>query len=331
MALLNAKRFLTQLEEEAAYRRVISTLLEGVAAHALNLDSDAHLNFCERIGATRRALVAETTVEALLVDAGAAVQAIGDYTREMNCLLRAQDAEMQNMSAMLTGRVAERVSPQPETTDDSSERATPMEDASSGEARVRVYKLTTREGAQRPTPEEDQSQGALHKPVSREKITRRHLSLDPITGLPGHTLAQAQFLSALRTGEPRLVGVFVLDSAQRITLRFGPAMGEEVMRSLKQHLAGLLEASDRMFRWPGPAIVALLTRTDPPERIRARLRRLLEQPIERTFDINSRSVLIPLSIAWSVFVLSPPLAEVNRQIGDFILGRGYRDEEPVPA
>jgi hypothetical protein len=86
-----------------------------------------------------------------------------------------------------------------------------------------------------------------------------------------------------------------------------------------------------MFRWPGPAIVALLASTEPFERVRARLKRFLEKPIERTFDINGRSVLIPLSIAWSVFALSSPLAVPNRQIHDFIAGQGYRDEDPISA
>src|ERR1039458_10809635 len=81
MALLSVKRFLTQLEEEAAYRRVISMLLEAVATHALNLDGDACRSFRERIGEVRLAMTSETTVEELLGDAGAAVQAIGDYAR----------------------------------------------------------------------------------------------------------------------------------------------------------------------------------------------------------------------------------------------------------
>src|ERR1035438_10107371 len=87
MALLSVKRFLTQLEEEAAYRRVISMLLEAVATHALNLDGDACRSFRERIGEVRLAMTSETTVEELLGDAGAAVQAIGDYARETSSLI----------------------------------------------------------------------------------------------------------------------------------------------------------------------------------------------------------------------------------------------------
>ena len=95
--------------------------------------------------------------------------------------------------------------------------------------------------------------------------------------------------------------------------------------------SGMSQSGYRMFRWPGPAVVALLTSTEPFDRIRSRMKRFLEKPIERDFDVNGRSVLIPLSIAWSVFPLSLPLAAVNRQIHDFIAGQGYRDEDPIPA
>lgn len=337
MALLSVKRFLTQLEEEAAYRKVISMLLEGVATHALNLDRDACRSFCERIGEIRRALASETTVESLLVDAGAAVQAIGDYARETNRLMQTQGVEMQTMIAMLAGSsadiggVAGRASAPPQKIGNGMERAAAVEDASSLEARPQASLDDMQEDAKRPKAEPDQMVEALRRDVSRKQATSRNLGLDPVTELPWETAAQTQFLSALRAGEQKHVAVFVLGSAQRINLRFGRAAGDEVIRALKQYLAGRLESGDRMFRWPGPAIVALLASTEPFERVRARLKRFLEKPIERTFDINGRSVLIPLSIAWSVFALSSPLAVPNRQIHDFIAGQGYRDEDPISA
>jgi GGDEF domain-containing protein len=125
--------------------------------------------------------------------------------------------------------------------------------------------------------------------------------------------------------------VFVLESAQRINLRFGREAGDKVIRELKEYIAGQLQPGDRMFRWPGPAVVALLASADPFDRVRNRLKRFLEKPIELTLDFNGRSVLIPLTIAWSVFAVSMPLAGLNRQIHDFIAGQGYRDEDPIPA
>ena len=337
MALLSVKRFLTQLEEEAAYRRAISMLLEGVSAHALNLDRDARRSFCERIGEIRLAMASETTVEDLLTDAGAAVQAMGDYARETNRLMQIQGVEMQSMIALLaaspTGAagVGERALTPLQKTGDRQERAAAADEASAPEVRLREYVGNVREDAKPQEPESDRRVEALQRQVSRKPEPSRNLGLDPITELPCETVAQAQFLAALKSGGQKHVAVFVLGSAQRINLRFGRAAGDEVIRALKQYLAGRLDSGDRMFRWPGPAIVALLSSTEPFERVRARLKRFLEKPIERTFDINGRSVLIPLSIVWSVFELSLPLAVPNRQIHDFIAGQGYRDEDPIPA
>ena len=337
MALLGVKRFLTQLEEEAAYRRVISMLLEAVAAHALNLDGDACRSFRERIGEVRLAMTSETTVEELLGDAGAAVQAIGDYARETSRLVDAQGVEMQNTIAMIAatsadmGGVGRRALAPLLKIGDGAERAAAVEDASALKARLQQCLGGIREEAKQPKAGSDQMVEALRREVPGKQESSRNAGLDPVTDLPWEIAAQAQFLSAVRTGEQKHVAVFVLGSAQRINLRFGRAAGDEVIRALKQYLAGRLESGDRMFRWPGPAIVALLASKEPFERVRARLKRFLEKPIERTFDINGRSVLIPLSIAWSVFALSLPLAVPNRQIHDFIAGQGYRDEDPISA
>jgi len=335
MALLSVKRFLTQLEEEAAYRKVISMLLEGVATHALNLDRDACRSFCERIGEIRRALASETTVESLLVDAGAAVQAIGDYARETNRLMQTQGVEMQTMIAMLAGSsadiggVAGRASAPPQKIGNGMERAAAVEDASSLEARPQASLDDMQEDSKRPKAEPDQMVEALRRDVSRKQATSRNLGLDPVTELPWETAAQTQFLSALRAGEQKHVAVFVLGSAQRINLRFGRAAGDEVIRALKQYLAGRLESGDRMFRWSGPAIVALMASGEPIDRVRARLNRFLDKPIQQRFDSERGPESVPLSIAWSVFPLCSPLAVANRQIHEFVASQGYGDEGSI--
>jgi GGDEF domain-containing protein len=336
MALLGVKRFLTQLEEEAAYRRVISMLLEGVATHALDLDRDACRTFRERIAEIRQTLASDTTVEALLANAGTAVQAIGNYARETDRLLQTQSVETQNVIATLARKSADvesvggLASPL-QNTGNRLERSAAAEDASTRKARPQERSGDIQEDAKRQKAEPGQAAQALYPEVSRKPEPLRSQGIDPVTELPCESVAHAQFLSAIRSGEQKHVAVFVLGSAQRINLRFGRAAGDEVIRELKRYLAGQLDSGDRMFRWPGPAIVALLARAEPFERVRARLKRFLEKPIERTFDINGRSVLIPLSIAWSVFALSLPLAVPNRQIHDFIAGQGYRDEDPISA
>ncbi len=331
MALVSIKRLLAKSEEDAAYRRVISMLLEGVSTHALPLDREACRDFRRRIGEIRQSMAVETAVETLLGNAGAAVQVIGDYARETSRMVKAQGAEMQDMITMLArtvvdiGGVSGRAVARLQKIGDELEHAAAVEDVFTLKARLQDCLSAIREAAKQQKAESDHMVRALRQEISCKQ------GLDPITELPSEIAAQGQFLSALRTGEQKHVAVFVLGSARHINLRFGRAAGDDVVRALKKYLAGQLESGDRMFRWSGPAIVALLASTEPFERVRARLKRFLDKPIERTFDVNGRSVLIPLTVAWSVFALSPPLADIHRQIHDFIAGQGYRDEDPIPA
>ena len=323
MALMSGRRYLTPLEEEATYRRVVSMLLDGVAANAVNVDAEAFEGFRQRLGTLRQAMASETTVESLMSHAAAAVKAFGDYARETNGMLDTQTEEMQNTIASLSSRPAAAAG--------NGGLAAAEHGASSPGAHLHEASGGAPQGVARQKEEPDQLTQAPSLEATRRQEHSRSLELDPVTELPCEAAARAQFLPAVHSGELRHVVVFVLGSAQRINLRFGRSTGDAVVRELKQYVAAQLQPGDRMFRWPGPAVVALLASTEPFDRIRARMKRFLEKPIERDFDVNGRSVLIPLSIAWSVFPLSLPLAGVNRQIHDFIAGQGYRDEDPIPA
>lgn len=337
MAFVSIKRFLAQAEAEAAYLNVIGTLLDGVAANALELDRAACGRFRKLIGEIRAGMSADASFETMLDDSSAAVQAIGDYARETARLVHAQGAEMRNMIAMLAttvvdiGGVGGRAVTRLQTIGDELERAVAVQDVATLKTRLQLCLGDIRQAAKQQQAESTQMVQALRREISRKQEAGHIIGLDLITDLPGEAVAQAQFLDALRTGERNHVAVFVLCSVQRINLRFGRSTGDEAVRALKQYLADQLSPADHMFRWPGPALVALLAGNDPFDRVSARLKRLLEKPIERTFEVDGHAVRIPLSVAWSVFALSPSIENLNRQIHDFVASQGIHDEELVPA
>jgi GGDEF domain-containing protein len=337
MALMSVKRYLTQMEEEAAYRRLVSMLLDAVATNALNLDREACRSYCERIGELRQEMASDTTVESLMSHAAAAAQAIGEYAQETNRLLHSQIEELQNTIATLAqasanaGGSDKRIGAPQSTIGAGLGRVAVAQSISMLKASLHESLSGIREETTQQRAELDHLAQALRAEISHQQESSPSSDLDPVTELPCEAAARAQFLAALHSGEQKHVAVFVLGSAQRINLRFGRAAGDEVVRELKRYVAGQLQPGDGMFRWPGPAIVALLATAEPFDKVRTRMKRFLEKPIERDFDINGRSVLIPLSIAWSVYPVSLPLAGLNRQIHDFIAGRGYRDEDPIPA
>jgi GGDEF domain-containing protein len=337
MAFLSIKRFLAQAEAEAAYLNVIRTLLDGVSANALELDHTACGKFRGLIGEVRAGMNAEASFETMLDNSSAAARAIGEYARETARLVHAQGAEMRNMIAMLAttvvdiGGVGGRAIARLQTIGDELERSVAMQDVATLKTRLQLCLGDIRQAARQQQAESTQMVQALRREISRTQEAGHIIGLDLITDLPGEAVAQAQFLDALRTGVRNHVAVFVLCGVQRINLRFGRSTGDDVVRAFKQYLADQLSPADHMFRWPGPALVALLAGTDPLDRVSARLKRLLEKPIEPTFDVDGHAVRIPLSVAWSVFALSPSIENLNRQIHDFVASQGIHDEELVPA
>jgi GGDEF domain-containing protein len=320
-------------DEEAACRQVISILLEGIATHALDLDRDARRNFRERIGEIRRGMNAGASAGTLIENAGLAERAIGDYARQTTRLVRSQGAEMQNMIAMLTrvvsdiGGVGGRAMARLRKIGDDLERVAALVGVSTLKGRLRDCLADIRTEAKQQESESDRMVQVLRGEMSRKQEAWRNLGLEPVIDLPSELVAQAQLLSALRSGGQQYVAVFVLASARRINLRLGRAAGDEVVRALKHYLAGHLASNDRMFRWSGPAIVASLATTESSERVHDRLSRFLDKPIERTFEVNGRPVSIPLSVAWSIFSLSQPLADLNRQVNDFVAMQDCQDED----
>ena len=152
------------------------------------------------------------------------------------------------------------------------------------------------------------------------------LDLDPITGLPSQETAEATFQDLVRKPGKRFVVVAVVNRMQPINARFGHSVGNQVLRTFKEFFQHELGPQDRLFRWSGPALVAVLERTEALEIVRAEVRRMLNKPLENTtFDVGGREVLIPVSASWSVFMLIPPVTTANRQIQTFIASQGVRD------
>jgi GGDEF domain-containing protein len=117
----------------------------------------------------------------------------------------------------------------------------------------------------------------------------------------------------------------VVKGVQSVNARYGFGVGDRMLRAFKEHIEKRLPRTDKLFRWEGPAVVVLLDRKDPLEQVRAEVRRMLDTQIEEALQLDGRSVMIPISAAWLVSVLMPPLAIVVRSIQSFIASQGSHD------
>jgi GGDEF domain-containing protein len=135
-----------------------------------------------------------------------------------------------------------------------------------------------------------------------------------VTGLPDRAAAEALFQKLYADGERKYVLTVVTDRLRSIHSRFGSTACDAVMKIMAEYVSQRLPDATGVFKWSDSAIVAVLHRKDMIDRVRAELRGVLDRVIDPTIDIDNRSVLIPLTLSWSLVGLVPPRSLVTRHI-----------------
>jgi len=143
--------------------------------------------------------------------------------------------------------------------------------------------------------------------------------LDPVTGLPDKFAAK-RAIEELCQGEPQwYVAVLALDSMATAYARYGRRAGDALLHAYAVFLAEQLTPEDRLFRWSGPVLVAVLPRLDDLDHVRGGLQQLIEhRKFQHAVRAGSRS--IPLSVAprWTVLQGSSAPATLLQKIDSFL-------------
>ena len=146
-----------------------------------------------------------------------------------------------------------------------------------------------------------------------EEVERRHgpigSVLDPATGLPERAGAEDAILKLHAADTPACIGVVAVDRLTTLNLRFGSKVGDGILRHYADSLRSQLPSEDRLFRWSGNTLVALLLRPARLEQVRRDFGRLVDTGYEHVVDTPSRLVHLPILPRWAVWPMmaSPPL------------------------
>jgi diguanylate cyclase (GGDEF)-like protein len=124
---------------------------------------------------------------------------------------------------------------------------------------------------------------------------------DSVTGLATRPQAEEALASAWKSDPPSYVAVMALDRLPVFNMRFGHSVGDEVLRYYGDFLRGKFRPGDRIFRWSGVALLALLPRPNRLEIVRDEVARLMEVRCEHTVQTASRTILLPIASRWTVF------------------------------
>jgi len=334
MAMVSIKRFL-DTSAETALRQAVDVLVEGVAdSAAIRSVLPAEDGFRAEIRQITGPLTPDLPVENVLALAKSAVAARNAFDRRLANAVEKQAADFQVIIRMLQESLAKVAGERAAAVEGFSrigeelQRGTAFKDLPalkqhlSGCLANLKTEIERERTASRELIEKLQTQvGNLRGPVLTE--------LPPHAGGSGELGGQSDCIAAIEhlihAGVRCFAVVMVVNRVQRINARFGRDAGDRMLSRFSQNARDVFSESDRLFRWQGPAFVALLERTEPFDRVRAQIKRMLDTPIQESYEISGRSVLIPISAAWSLMLINPPITGLEKQIETFIASQGSRD------
>jgi GGDEF domain-containing protein len=137
------------------------------------------------------------------------------------------------------------------------------------------------------------------------KAAAPDLTLDPVTGLPIRSEAERVLAQAVSEGHPFHTAVVVIDSIERINLRFGQFVGDEILQAFVADIRKRLPEGQPFYRWSAQSLVVPVPQQWPVERVREELKALMESRREFTSQSLSKTLHLPISARW---IVVPPAA-----------------------
>lgn len=128
--------------------------------------------------------------------------------------------------------------------------------------------------------------------TSTSEVSQTLEDIDPSTGLPSRRAALEALAERIRTPENQYAVIFVVDRAETANLRFGHAVGDQMIEMWQQLLLSWFGDPAQIFRWSAPSLLLLLERDLPLARFRAEITRMCSARQERTFHVGNRSVMM---------------------------------------
>jgi GGDEF domain-containing protein len=141
--------------------------------------------------------------------------------------------------------------------------------------------------------------------ISPQMLSRyRCRAIDPVQ-LPSR--GEAESVVDKLFSEPRqnrYAAVLVVNRIAIINARYGHAVGDQAIQAFVRYLLDHLQPDDMLFRWSGPAFLAILEREAGLADVAKEAARVGGAQLEREFELQDRSVLIPISSVFQSFPLS---------------------------
>ncbi|HWY45862.1 MAG TPA: diguanylate cyclase [Bryobacteraceae bacterium] len=312
---------------DVEYRRIIGLFLQGIALHAVEGNESDYGPFRTDIDELAKQITPDTPMSQVLVVVGGALRVMEEFNRRTGKVIQRQNHELQNMVSMLTqtvisiGSSGESSVNKLQDIEKSIEHARAVDDMQLLKLRLGECLEAVREEAVRQKTDGQSTLDTLKKELetSRDRVrsVAAGANLDAATGLPGKKQAMQAIQTAMASPHNKFLAIAVVGRLQAVNARFGNVIGDQVLATFAQHFKEHLLASDRVFRWQGPAVIAVLEREGRLDKVCAEIRPFADAKLEKTVEVGARTVMLPISANWTIFPVAPPVEELLKKLDAF--------------
>jgi GGDEF domain-containing protein len=295
-------------EERDAWKQLAFLILSATRDHSAHCGLAEREAFRQRLEQAQAGLEGSSDASQILITAGTLAHAISRYGAEMQ---RRVDAVAHETSGAvrLFLRHLQSIHDTPECHPLLDELRSAIE---TGASVARLQECLDQLG---------QRSVSIRPPSHRSGRMQSAHHLDACTGLPVRSEAESALREAADGAVPVCAAIFYLHRMALTNARFGEAIGNQVIQACSEHVAAhAIKSTDRLYRWSGPAFLAILYRSDSLVTVGGEVQRLVCSPLSRFFETATRSVYLPMKISGEVIpVHGRPFAEIAEQIEHFVL------------
>ncbi len=312
-------------EAEQAYRDVIGLILQVLGTTVVPGEPALYEEFRAGIGRFSATVESEIKPSDLVGGARELMKVVEKYGRSSAAFLQNRQGELHSMVSMLTETIIKIGS----HSDLSVARLREIAKALPQAGDIQNLKRQLSESLATVLEEVQQrkadSETAIAKLEQDLGASRQQKAMDTITGLPGKEEAELALRSAVTAPDGKFILIAVVSRLNAINARFGYAAGDRILSLCVEHFRSGLSSSDELYRWQGPAFLAILSRAKRIDQVRSEIRRFADAPVQQTVQLGSRAVLIQASASWSITQPSPPYEALQRKIETFTAAQVPRD------
>jgi GGDEF domain-containing protein len=301
-------------------------LLEGMVRSALPWDREEYTEFRGALQKLASTLKTTQNPDELLAVADEATEAMESYNRGAQRVHAAQTVELRCMIEMLSQTLVGLAQAGGQSTQtlqsirQQVEAARQLDDIRLLRARLGDTLKSISDEARRQRERNAEILRTAEEAASLASGHRESPDADRVSGLPSARKAESESATRVASGARYSAAVFVVERVESLNLRYGYAVGDQLLQVYGRYLESKLTSGDQIYRWRGPAFVMTIDRSDSLESVRAELARFASTRQEHTITVDGCPVKLPLTCAWTLVELAKCQApgQASQQIDRFV-------------